>query len=87
MHDMGMMRKQPDIAVQPVDQTKEKYYPTTTLNEDQMPGLKGKKLGDTVDMMVSFKVKGVREAGSWSDSKTPEYDLSMMKCKECDLNA
>lgn len=80
MHDMGLMRKKPDIAVSKVDETKHKYYPGINLNEEQMPMLKGKKLGDKFKCEMEFEIKGMREANEWSDSKTPSYDLEMKKC-------
>ena len=79
MHDMGLMRKKPDISVA-TDETREKHYPSISLNEEQMPMLEGKDIGEKIDMMITFVVKGKREPYEWSDSKTNEYDLKMEKC-------
>lgn len=83
MHDMGLMRKRPDItsSVSSVN-GKEKYYPSITLNEEQMPILKGAKLGDALDVVVKFQVTGTRQPNDWSDSKTNQYDLEMVGCEK-----
>lgn len=81
MHDMGLMRSKPDITAKQ-DETKEKYYPTLQLSEEQAPFLKGLKIGDTIKAVFQLRVKGVREAYEWSDSKSPQYDIELQKCEE-----
>lgn len=80
MHDMGETREtvgQPE-AVENKNK-KEKHYPSISLSSKQLPDLKNKKFGDTVELHIKGEIGGIRE--DYDDKKEAEYEI---KIKEAD---
>lgn len=58
---------------------KEIYYPSETFTEDQLPGLAGKKAGDTVKLTIEAKVRSVEVRDIEGQKKKTEYRIELRK--------
>lgn len=67
MNDLGHQ------AEAPTEQ--EKYYPSLTFTTEEIPELKGKNVGDKVNLQVIGVIKGLRE-----NDKEMSYDVEFKKC-------
>ena len=65
----------------PVKKSKEPevYYPSETFNEKQMPGLSGKKAGETVIVTIEAKIKSIEIYDKEGKEKKTEYRLEFRK--------
>ena len=76
MYDMGEMRNTDCCPSEPGNK-KEKYYPSINISSKQLPGLKGKKFGDTIELHLKGKVGGMRE--DYDDKTEAEYDIKIIE--------
>jgi len=61
----------------PVEDNQKKYYPTVTIEEDRLPELKGKLVGDTGMMKIQYKICGRSEYGNGEI----EYRIELRKAE------
>ncbi len=54
---------------------KEKYYPSLSFTTEEIPELKGKSVGDKVQLHIIGEVKGLRK-----NDKEMSYDIEFQKC-------
>ena len=59
----------------PTDVGKEKYYPSLSFTTEEIPELKGKKIGDKIKFDMVGEIKGLRE-----NDKEISYDVEFHKC-------
>lgn len=59
-------------------ESKEPYYPSTSLSSKQIPDLKGKKFGDKVSLHIMGEVVGIRE--DCENKEDVSYNIKIMKC-------
>ena len=78
MKDIGVVRERPDIT-SPTQETTDKYYPSMTLTENQLSGLKDMELESTKKMSIEVKLTGKRMAEEWDDVDSPHYTLEIRK--------
>ena len=80
MHDMGEVRNTEVIPSEAGSKNKkEKHYPSISLSSKQLPELKGKKFGDTIELHIKGEIGGIRE--DYDDKEEAEYEI---KIKEAD---
>ena len=53
------------------------YYPSVSFNENSLPGLKKKKVGETCELKIKAKVVGIR-----ANSKSTTYELELLQGEE-----
>lgn len=80
MNDLGKTYEN-DMCCDPVKKSKEPevYYPSETFNEKQMPGLAGRKAGETVIITVEAKIKSIEIYDKEGKEKKTEYRLEFRK--------
>lgn len=75
MQDIGRIRG----TAAPVEgeSKKEKYYPTVSISSKQLPMLKGKKFGDSIELHIIGEIGGMHE--DYDDKKEAEYEIKIMQ--------
>ena len=53
-------------------------YPSLTLTEDAMPGLKGKTVGNKIQMKVELCIKGIHKYGDGDTEYSMDIEKGMM---------
>ena len=70
----------PDVGEVPQKEIKkEKVYPSLNLSTEQLPELRSKKLGDSVELRIKGKIAGARE--DYDNKKEFSYDVKVMECE------
>lgn len=64
-HNMGVIPRQPDITASA--EVNHVYYPSITLSDVKLPGIKGKVLGDKCTLVLKAKVQQTQEADEWDN--------------------
>ena len=77
MHDMGKMENRGG-EISSNKSKKEKHYPSFSISSEQMPELKGKKYGDSIEMHIKGEVEGMHE--DYDNKKEAEYRIKIMEC-------
>lgn len=75
MQDIGRIRDTVN-AVEGKD-NKEKYYPSVSISSKQLPMLKGKKFGDSIELHIKGEIGGMHE--DYDDKKEAEYEIKVMQ--------
>ena len=78
MHDMGEERNTSEVCCEPGGKKGEKHYPSMNLSSKKLPGLKGKKFGDTCEIYIKGKISGMHE--DYDDKSEAMYDIKIIEC-------
>jgi len=78
MHDLGHKFGN-EMVASPSSKEKDIYYPSESFTEETLPGLAGKKAGDTVMLTIEAKVKSVEIRDIEGKNKKTEYRLEFHK--------
>lgn len=70
----SMARKPMNMEAKPIKQS----YPSLTLTEESIPGLKGKTVGDKIQMKVEMCIKGVHKYGDGDTEYSMDIEKGMM---------
>lgn len=54
------------------------HYPTLSLTEESIPGLKGKTVGDKITMKVQMCIKGIHKYGDGDTEYSMDIERGMM---------
>lgn len=69
-YDLGHKPEEPQKV-----EKQEKYYPSLSFSTEEIPDLKGREVGDKVELHIAGEVKGMRE-----NDKETSYDIEFQKC-------
>ena len=73
MIDVGVERERGDITQSVPSVSAGKNYPVVRRNDKKLPFLKDHSVGDMIELVVQYKITGVREAEAWDDIKGANY--------------
>ena len=74
MRDMGQTRETCE-AISSGGNKKEKYYPSVSINTEQLPELSDMKIGSKVSLHIVGKICGARQ-----DKDNTSYDIEIREC-------
>ena len=82
MKNLG--RKSGGMEVGPATKEEEIYYPEVTITQAVLPGLKGKDVGDAVNLIVEAEVSGINQYGNGDIDYRLKLKKAGIKDKEKD---
>ena len=74
MNDLGEKMGEMEAIPSNKSEKNKKYYPSESFNDEQLPGLSGKEVGDTITLTIKAVVKSVNMRDDGKGKKT-DYRL------------
>ena len=74
MRDMGQISESCEVAPSQGNK-KEKYYPSVSIDTEQLPELSDMKIGSKVSLHIIGKIRGARQ-----DKDNTSYDIEIREC-------